>query len=331
MPTGAPTVRKFHLVLIGLLSVALGSAPMLAQFVPRMRQHLVNQARALSLIPANQKAPGKNQISIEVVGDQRVIRANGIPDHLTGAFPNRGNPNPITAQQYVFRIPAEPKMAEQITPLRMQDFGIGVNGVPFDPGAAEWYQGNPRGGWQYEALSGAVALGIDANHAHVQPTGAYHYHGLPTDLLKSLGVKQGQHSPIVGWAADGFPIYALYGFQNANKAESPIVELKSSYRLKKGRRPGGEGNPGGSYDGTFLADYEFVKGAGDLDECNGRFAVTPDFPEGSYAYYLTNQWPVIPRNYRGTPSSDFERGPRSGGGPGRRLPPRGFGPPPPRR
>ena len=40
---------------------------------------------------------------------------------------------------------------------------------------------------QYEALSGAVPLGIDANNAHVQPTGAYHYHGVPTGLLRDLG------------------------------------------------------------------------------------------------------------------------------------------------
>ncbi|WP_233216565.1 YHYH protein [Blastopirellula marina] len=324
-------MRKFHLVLIGLLSVVLGTAPMLAQFAPRMRQHLTNQTRALHLIPANQKPPGENNVSIEVIGDQRVIRSNGIPGHPTGAFPNRGNPNSIAAQRYVFHVPAQPKVADQITPLRMQDFGIGVNGVPFDPGAAEWYQGNPRGGWQYEALSGAVPLGIDANHAHVQPTGAYHYHGLPTDLLKSLGVEKGKHSPIVGWAADGFPIYALYGYQDANNPQSEIVELEPSYRLKKGRRPTGEGNPGGTYDGTFLADYEYGKGLGDLDECNGRFAVTPDYPEGTYAYYLTQHWPVVPRGFRGTPSRDFERGPQAGGGPGRRLPPRGFGPPPPRR
>ncbi|MBA2116531.1 YHYH protein [Bremerella alba] len=323
--------RKYHLVIIMLLATILGAGPMLAQLAPRMRQHLVNQARALRLIPANSQPPGDNQVSIEVVGDQRIIRANGIPDHQTGSFPNRGNPNGITQQQYVFKLPANPKPADRITPLPMQDFGIGVNGVPFDPGAAEWYQGNPRGGWQYEALSGAVPLGMDANHAHVQPTGAYHYHGLPSDLLKSLNVQRGKHSPIIGWAADGFPIYALYGFQDANNPESEIVELETSYRLKEGKRPSADNQPGGKYDGTFIQDYEFVEGLGDLDECNGRFAVTPDYPDGTYAYYLTNHWPVIPRNFRGTPSEDFRRGPRNRppggrppGGPGRP----GFGPPP---
>jgi hypothetical protein len=189
----------------------------------------------------------------------------------------------------------------------MQSFGIAVNGVSFDPGAAEWYLGDRRGGWQYEALSGAVPLGLDENHAHVQPSGAYHYHGLPTKLLADLNVGNASHSPIVGWAADGFPIYAIYGFANPRDERSAIRALKSSYRLKKGDRPGGPHAPGGKYDGTFVADYVFEKGSGDLDECNGRFGVTPDYPDGIYAYFLTNDWPVIPRNYRGTPSSDFQR------------------------
>ncbi|MEW4451721.1 YHYH protein [Bremerella sp. JC817] len=323
-------ILKNQFALLLFFAIALGSAPMLAQFAPRFRQHDTNQSRGLRLVPADSRPPGASQVSIEVVGSKRIIQSNGIPDHQTGAFPNHGNPNGISQQQYVYRVAAEPKPADRITPLGMQNFGIGVNGIPFDPGAAEWFHGDPRGGWQYEALSGAVPLGIDTNHAHVQPTGAYHYHGLPSGLLKSLKVVRGQHSPIVGWAADGFPIYALYGYQDANNAESEIVELKSSYRLKRGERPRGNGNPGGQYDGTFLADHEFVEGAGDLDECNGRFGVTPDYPEGTYAYYLSDQWPVIPRNFRGEPSSDFDRG-----GPGQQGPPGGqrrpgFGPPPPR-
>jgi hypothetical protein len=39
-----------------------------------------------------------------------------------------------------------------------------------------------------------------------------------------------------------------------------------------------------------------------LDECNGRFTVTPEFPNGTYAYFLTRDWPVIPRAFRGKPT-----------------------------
>jgi hypothetical protein len=78
--------------------------------------------------------------------------------------------------------------------------------------------------------------------------------------------------------------------------------MHSSYRLKNGTRPNG---PGGAYDGKFTADYEYVKGSGDLDECNGRFGVTPEFPQGTYHYYITDEFPWISRFWRGTPDTSF--------------------------
>ena len=291
---------------------------------PPARRHTVTKSTGKpELVEDSKKSPGQNKVSIEVKGDVRIIRSNGIPAHATGAFPNRGNPNRIAPQNYSFRVPAKPTVANRVTPLQMQDFGIAINGVPFDPGAAEFYLGNRQSGWQYEALSGAVPLGIDQSYAHVQPTGAYHYHGLPTHLLESLKLDKSKHSPIVGWAADGFPIYALYGHSDPKDQSSAIKPLVSSFRLKSGTRPSGRSEPGGKYDGTFVADYEFVRELGDLDECNGRFGITPEYPDGTYAYFLSKEWPVIPRAYRGVPSRDFERrGPPGGGPPGRRPPPR---------
>ena len=273
----------------------------------RTRQHTVVQSEGdLHLVAADTPPITANRMMVKVEGNNRVLIANGISDHNTGAFPNRGNPHSIETQTYRLRVPANPTLSNRVTPLTLGDFGISVNGVPFDPGAAEWYRGDRNSGWQYEALSGAVALGLDENHAHVQPSGAYHYHGLPSLLLEGLNVRSGQHSPQIGWAADGFPIYALYGYANGTSGD--IRELQSGYRVKAGHRPSGGSNPGGHYDGTFTADYEFVKGLGDLDECNGRYALTPEYPQGTYAYFLTNSWPVIPRCFKGTPSADFKRG-----------------------
>ena len=293
---------------LAILLLVLSAGWVLAQRFPPGRRpprdHRVTQSRELRLVPATEQPRYRKQVAIKIEGEHRVIRANGVPAHRTGPFPNRGNPHSIATQSYQYRVPVNPKKADLITPLRMQNFGIAVNGIPFDPGAAEWYRGDRQGGWQYEPLSGAVPLGLDANHAHVQPTGAYHYHGLPANLLAELGVKASSHSPIVGWAADGFPIYAIYGYSKATDKDSKVRSLKSSYRLKKGDRPGGPRAPG---DGTFVADYVFEEGRGDLDECNGRFGLTPDYPDGTYAYFLTKEWPVIPRNYRGTPSEDFRR------------------------
>ena len=104
---------------------------------------------------------------------------------------------------------------------------------------------------------------------------------------------------------------------------SPAAELKSNWRLKPGTRPATGGGPGGRHDGAFVQDYEFVDNdtPGALDRCNGRFCVTPEFPEGTYAYFLTEAWPVIPRYFRGTPIQLRPQGPVGPGG----GPPKGKG------
>src|SRR5689334_6224387 len=43
-----------------------------------------------------------NRVSITVSGGERIMSANGLPDHTPGQFPNRGNPNSISAQNYNF-------------------------------------------------------------------------------------------------------------------------------------------------------------------------------------------------------------------------------------
>jgi YHYH protein len=283
----------------------------IAQQPPPPRLHKVTEKGTLKVRPADSTPSVKSEVTIEVVGDKRVIKANGIPNHKTGSFPNAGNPNRIAAKSSTYSIPAKPQIAESTTPMHGM-FGVAINGVPFDPGAGEFYDGEP--GWQYEPLSGAIDLGIDVSHAHVQPTGKYHYHGLPTGLLDEVKLDSAKHSPLIGWAADGFPMYAVYGYSDPKDPKSKIQKLNSSFQLRKGDRPGGDA-PGGKYDGTFVRDYEYVAGSGELDECCGRFTITPEYPEGTYAYFMTETWPVVPRMYRGTPSTDFRHGP-GGSGPG---------------
>lgn len=269
----------------------------------------------------------------------RYITSNGIPDHEPGRFPNRGNPNTISEQHYEYRMPIAPTVLTEPVPMRGHLFGVAVNGVPFDPGTAEIW--TPQGrrmrgqardyGWNYDALSGKIDLGIDEHHAHVQPTGAYHYHGLPTGLIEHMAAHRkeadGQAGMLlVGYAADGFPIYARFGYEDANDPTSALIDLKSSYRLKDGERTAPPDGPGGKFDGTYVQDFEYVEGAGDLDECNGRFGVTPEYPGGTYYYVLTEMYPFVPRDFRAEPDDSFRKGRGPGMGPpggrdGRRPPP----------
>jgi len=260
-----------------------------------------------------------NRVSISIEAGHRIFRANGWPDHVPGRFPNRGNPNAITEQNHLFRTPVQPRTNAVSRESRGAWFGVALNGVPFEPGTGEFWNEEPR--WNYEALSGFVNLGLDANNAHVQPTGAYHYHGLPTGLIERLG-GDGKQMLLVGYAADGFPIYTSHGHEDVGTTNSPLRRLKSSWRLRSGNRVGG---PGGSYDGRFTSDYEYVAGSGDLDECNGRFEVTPDHPQGIYCYHITVEFPQLSRQWRGTPDPSFFKRhngrPPVGPGGSRRPPP----------
>ncbi len=245
-----------------------------------------------------------NKVEIRTDGSYRYITSNAIPDHEPGAFPNSHNPNRISAQSLSYRIPLNPRLTGRASPLGMNVFAVAVNGVPFDPSAAEWWQRNRNSGWQYEPLSPKVDLGLDRHNAHVQPDGTYHYHGIPTGLIGDLTASR--HSKLVAYAADGFPVYVRYGYADPRNPASGIRDLKPSFRLKDGARPGG---PGGRHDGTFIEDYAYAAGTGDLDECNGIETVTPEYPQGTYAYFLTSAWPVIPRCLKGERDRSFNHGP----------------------
>ena len=105
------------------------------------------------------------------------------------------------------------------------------------------------------------------------------------------------HSPIIGWAFDGNPIYGPYGYQDPTDQSSNIVKLNTSYKLKDNLVFNDITNPdpvrtaGPSLTsepaGTFIEDYEYQFNLGDLDQYNGRFCKTPEFPSGRYCYFVT--------------------------------------------
>ena len=255
-----------------------------------------------------------------VNGNTRTITANNIPNHMVGLFGGgQGslNPNAISAQSSTYTMTANPTVAGSLTPLLGSNgpdysFGVLLNGIELDPIAAEpWpHQGimapNVNWEWNLEALN--VQIGLDCNSAHVQPTGKYHYHGKPTLYLDGLNINTSTMT-LIGYAADGFPIYYKYAYSNANDNTSTVVEMTSGYQLKTGTRPGnGVTAPCDVYTGVYSNDYEYVDGLGTLDEANGRIGVTPEYPAGTYYYVMTDDFPSIPRYFRGTPNNSFALG-----------------------
>lgn len=259
------------------------------------------------------------------------VSTHGIPAYITGPFQD-GNPSLATDQNAIYRLSRVPAQNTG-TPTNTTggNIGIFINGVSlFDyrDGVA-WNAntnalcggpGNPPcpGGmmaqqpWNRDAIP-AERDGFDCAKAH-PAMGNYHHHQNPSafnldlvvvsdvcDLYAADGlyvIHSAQHSPLVGYAYDGFPIYGAYGYANTD-GTGGITRIQSGYQLRaiieRNTSPAGASVTNGAPINTpyplgyFREDNEYVAHAEPfyLDEHNGRFAVTPEYPEGTYAYYCT--------------------------------------------
>ncbi len=241
-------------------------------------------------------------------GENRNLAANGIPDHEVGTFPNPDNPNTIAEHSVSASFTLTPQESLQATTLGGPAGVIGfvLNGVKIDAGTGGTCDdsgntcslGGNVGNWNIEALGQtSFNFGTDQNNAHVQPDGVYHYHGIPEGFVAKQGGDSSKMT-LIAWAADGFPIYARYGYSDSNNANSALKPMTGSYQFVSevsSSRPSVSIYP----LGTFNQDWTYVAGSGDLDECNGRFGVTPEFPEGIYHYYATDSYPYFQRCVKG--------------------------------
>jgi hypothetical protein len=236
----------------------------------------------------------------------RQMTGSGIPDH---AVTNGNFATAMSVQNLSINFATVPTYTG--TPVALaSDVGYVLNSVKLDPATAgsctnaATSTANGAGcvlvagqdPWRIEALGGAFVFGVDSNNAHVQPNGQYHYHGVPEGYLtlKNKGVAM----TLIGFAKDGFPIYARYGYTSADSSTSLIKIVSSSY-VKKLVADSGRPSVAIFPMGTFTQDYVYTAGAGDLDQCNGRKGVTPEFPNGIYHYFVTDTFPYIQRCVNG--------------------------------
>ena len=242
-------------------------------------------------------------------GQSCSVTANDIPNYdFNDASAHFAEP--VAEQHISLKIPRKPQAAVTRTGLSMQSYNaVMLNGVVLDlisngcykPDDAHADQdGNIANGcgpsvdWRLDPM-GPVGFGTDSHNGHTQPGGLYHYHGNPNALFDPEETNQG--SPVIGFAADGFPIY---GPHYLDPQTGEMRHAVSGYTLKQGSRPEGKSSPGGSYDGTYIQDYEFTN-AGTLDECNGMTV------NGQYGYYVTDSYPYVMGCYAGTPDSSFQK------------------------
>lgn len=260
------------------------------------------------------------------------VSTKGVPAYPTGPFQD-GNPSQATDQNGIFKLPLNPSQNTGTpTATTGGNIGLFINGVAlFDyrDGVA-WNTttnalcggpGNPpcAGGpnatqsWNRDAVL-AEKPGFDCSKGH-PAMGNYHHHQNPSafdldlDVISTIcnlydadglyTINPSQHSPLIGFAYDGFPIYGAYGYANAN-GTGGIVRIKSGYQLRNITTRTVHANGTDVADGPavsttyplgyFREDYEFVAHPGDesyLDEHNGRFCITPEYPNGIYCYFAT--------------------------------------------
>ncbi|EDM42876.1 putative orphan protein [unidentified eubacterium SCB49] len=269
-----------------------------------------------------------NVQSVDYSDDWVYVSATGIPAYITGPFLD-GNPSLATDQGSIFKFPLVP--TENVgtpTETSLGNIGVFINGVAlFDwKDGISWNNetGNLCGGPGYDMCPGgpmatqdwnrdavpAEMAGFDCAKAH-PAMGNYHHHQNPSafnldlvvisdicDTYPSDGlyvIDSNSHSPLIGFAYDGFPIYGAYGYANAD-GTGGITRMKSSYAIDATATTRLNGpdidetvETQTFFNGYFKEDYIYTANTSEdyLDEHNGRFSVTPEYPDGIYCYYAT--------------------------------------------
>lgn len=229
---------------------------------------------------------------VQYSSDNVYVSATCIPGYDIG--PWAGNPNIPANQNFVFKITRHPD-ENTGTPVNtgLGHIGVWTNGVSvFNPKDAMSY--NNQNVWHQNAIV-VEGPSFDDCLGHPAPNGEYHHHLNPTCLYNDSITDV--HSPIIGFAFDGFPIYGAFAYAGTD-GTGAIKRMQSSYHkrnittrttLPDGSAAGSAGpNVSANFPlGYYIEDYEFIQGSGDLDVHNGRFCVTPDYPLGQYCYFVT--------------------------------------------
>lgn len=353
-----PSARNFVCVIVILSAIAVSSH---AQ--PELSSWLINTDGATGLF-WNNGNPQDNGISCDVQtvqfsDDNVYIQATGVPRYATAPYGD-GNPSQASNADYLFQIPRNPVQGPAAgTPTGLGHTAVLINGVPaFN--AMDAFSYNNQDVWHQNAGFFELA-GFDCAKGH-PAMGNYHHHLIPTrfddseDVLNDvcadfpsdglLAIDPTVHSPIVGYAFDGYPIYGPFAYENED-GTGAIVRMESSHSVRDINQrhtladgtqlapnqygpdvgalvtpaipPGAD--PVEAVLGAYIEDFEFIEGSGHLDEFNGRFGITPEYPAGTYAYFATVDashnpaYPYFFTAYRGVVETDnFGQGPGGGVG-----------------
>lgn len=218
------------------------------------------------------------------------VTTSNILNHVVGTFPISNSTAFIEDKQsnYVITSNAKSNVATSYasaTTTSNTHVGIAVNGGLI-------FNGNTgvaidtTSNWHYNTMF-RNDVGRDTAGGNPDSNNRYGYVQPSPQTVGLTEWSTSVHSPIVGWSFDGLPIYGPYGYTDRLNNSSDIKRLVSSYSLKTNPRDTYALGVGGNPTGEFIEDYVYDSATGDLDEFNGRYGVTPEFPTGTYYYVAT--------------------------------------------
>ena len=248
-----------------------------AQLTPEITSWIINNSGATGYnnIPSNIQ-------QVQYSSNNVYVSATCIPGYNIG--PWNGNPNTPTNQNFVYKITRNP-VQNTGTPknVGLGHIGVWTNGVSIY-NVSDGMSYNSAGVWNRNAYFWE-GQSFDNCLGHPAPNGEYHHHVSPDCLYDHTDSLN--HSPVIGFAFDGFPVYGGFGFANVN-GTGPVKRMKTSYAVSSATtRVNGPAVNSTYPSGCFMEDYIYTSGSGDLDNRNGRFCVTPEYPAGIYAYFIT--------------------------------------------
>ena len=231
---------------------------------------------------ANSNDPFTCVTTVRLNGEDMEVWSNGIPNHDFTS--TRGCCTDEVDYDWTFPlVTTEDTDGSHETVPERGAVAVAVNGVPiFGPEDGPGGDAVALHHHYYDEDRQAIELGICGGHSAGT---TYHYHWDANCILWTPGdgedmtdydwtkIDSTVHSGIIGWSFDGYPIYGMYGWNTAGV----VIPMESSYQLTESGRDG--------YDGTD--DWEYIDGMSRLDECNGIFSPTPEYPEGIYHYVST--------------------------------------------
>lgn len=206
------------------------------------------------------------------------VKTSGVPNYYKDGVSH----NNAKDLQAVWSLPRTQTPASSGPSVPGGQMGIMYDGsVFFHPGDAQSY--NSAGVWNRLAYY-FEGVDMDPYNGHSTPDQMYHHH---FDNLALHDWDSSKHSPIVAYSFDGYPVYGPFGYANTD-GTGGITRMKTSYSTKSyTTRTNGPAVNTQYPIGCFIEDWQYTAGSGHLDDHNGRFCKTPEYPNGTYAYFTT--------------------------------------------